>query len=210
MDLRGFGKSDKPENVTDIYDFVEDIRALIEFLGLERVNLLGFSMGGMISLAFYEKYPKYVKSLILADTISHIPKKTLKDIIQTRLSILEKSGMVGLAEYISDISFYTKGEGYNFFKELLIQNDEDYYKDVMMKLLKADLRKVLTKIKVPTLILVGEYDKTTPPRLVEYMLRKVPDSKLRVIDNAAHMTKMENPEEFNEYVINFIKLLSHG
>lgn len=206
LDLRGFGRSEIPDEIDGVEDFVRDVKNLIDHLKLERVNLIGFSMGGVICLAFYEKFPQSVKSMILADTISHLPPTLLKKTLETRLKILSESGMDKISEYIADISFHSKNpELIEFFKEMVRRNDKDYYTKVTVSVLNSDYRHVLPQIRVPTLILVGEYDVTTPPRLTEYLVNKIPKSTLRIIDNSAHLTKMENPDEFNKYVIEFLQ-----
>jgi len=206
LDLRGFGKSEIPEEINGVEDFVRDVKNLIDHLELERVNLIGFSMGGVTCLAFYEKFPQSVKSMVLADTISHLPPTLLKKTLETRLKLLNESGMDTISEYIADISFHTKNpELIEFFKEMVRRNDKDYYTKVTVSVLNSDYRHVLPQIRVPTLILVGEYDVTTPPRLTEYLVNKIPKSTLRIIDNSAHLTKMENPDEFNRYIIEFLQ-----
>ncbi len=207
LDLRGFGKSEIPDEI-DIGDFVMDVKNLMDHLDLKKANLIGFSMGGVICLAFYEKYPRHVNSMVLADTISHLPPTLLKKTLETRLKILNESGMDKISEYIADISFHTGNpELVEFFKDMIRRNDKEYYTKVTVAFLNSDYRHVLPKIKVPTLVLVGEYDVTTPPRLTEYLVNKIPKSTLRIIDNSAHLTKMENPHEFNKYVLEFLQNL---
>ena len=205
LDLRGFGKSEIPDRINGIKDFVSDVKNLIDHLNIRKANLIGFSMGGVICLAFYEKHPEYVRSMVLADTISHLPPTLLKKTLETRLKILKESGMEKISEYIANISFHSKNpELTEFFKDMIRKNNKDYYTEVTVVILNSDYRHVLPKVKVPTLVLVGEYDVTTPPRLTEYLINKIPISTLRVIDNSAHLTKMENPHEFNKYVLEFL------
>jgi 3-oxoadipate enol-lactonase len=65
-DMRGFGKSDPPSGAS--YSHVEDLRALLDELGIERATLLGFSMGGAIAINFALTYPERTCGLILEDT----------------------------------------------------------------------------------------------------------------------------------------------
>ena len=64
---------------------------------------------------------------------------------------------------------------------------------------------LLEKINVPTLILVGEEDAITPVSDSQNMQRKIKNSQLQIIKNAAHMSNMENSKEFNNYLLNFVK-----
>ena len=66
----------------------------------------------------------------------------------------------------------------------------------------------LPKIQVPTLILVGEQDKITPPELSEKMHALIPNSKLQILPNAAHLSNLEEPEEFNSNLLSFLRELN--
>jgi pimeloyl-ACP methyl ester carboxylesterase len=66
----------------------------------------------------------------------------------------------------------------------------------------------LPRINVPTLILVGEHDTIAPPRASQEMHDKIPNSEFHVISNAAHMSNLENPDEFDKYILDFLKKIS--
>jgi pimeloyl-ACP methyl ester carboxylesterase len=69
---------------------------------------------------------------------------------------------------------------------------------------RTDTTEAVPTIKIPTLILVGENDKLTPPSASQEMHSKIPESEIHVIPNAAHMSNLENPDEFNKHVLNFL------
>src|SRR5215470_12421251 len=68
LDLRGFGNSDVPEEPNSMDQMASDVRSLMADLGIDRAVLVGLSMGGYISLAFYRNYPDAVRAMVLADT----------------------------------------------------------------------------------------------------------------------------------------------
>ena len=82
-------------------------------------------------------------------------------------------------------------------------------KSVVKTLLALSRRKEtctkLWKIKVPVLILVGEEDKITPPETAQFMHKAINGSVMSIIKNAGHLSNLENPDQFNEHLIKFLK-----
>jgi pimeloyl-ACP methyl ester carboxylesterase len=72
---------------------------------------------------------------------------------------------------------------------------------------RTDTTAVLSTIKVPTLILVGAEDKLTPPSASESMRDRIAKSEMHILPKAAHMSNIENSEEFNAHVNAFLKRL---
>ncbi|MBM2853065.1 MAG: hypothetical protein HW420_1612 [Candidatus Nitrosotenuis sp.] len=70
---------------------------------------------------------------------------------------------------------------------------------------RTDTTEALSKIDVPTLVLVGEHDTITPPTAAKTMHNRIQNSKMHIIESAAHMSNMENPNEFNEQLTKFLK-----
>jgi len=70
---------------------------------------------------------------------------------------------------------------------------------------RTDTTEGLGRIRVPTLILVGKHDAVTPPSAAKSMHDQIQNSELHVIDNAAHMSNLENPIVFNEHLIKFLE-----
>ncbi len=204
LDLRGFGMSDVPESIS-IYDFAEDVKNLMDELGIKSANLLGLSMGGAVCMAFFERYPERVRSLILANTLYKLPEEA-KPLFEERLKLVEKADMNEIANFIANISIHQERDDLkDFVRTIVRKNDKEFYKKVTIELSKIDFEDVLPKINVPTLILVAEYDITTPPAIGEEMAKLIPNSEIKMVKNSAHLAKVENPEEFNKYVIEFLR-----
>jgi pimeloyl-ACP methyl ester carboxylesterase len=60
-------------------------------------------------------------------------------------------------------------------------------------------------MKLPTLIMVGEHDKLTPPAISEMMQSKLPSSELHMVPGAGHLSNLENPDEFNRHLLRFLE-----
>ncbi len=205
LDLRGFGMSDVPETIS-VEDFVVDVKNLMDHLGLDRANLLGLSMGGVVCMEFYRQYPERVKSLILANTLHKLPEEA-KPMFEQRLKLLESSpDMSQIAEFIAEMSIHQDRDDLKeMVRTIIRKNNKEFYTMVTAELGKINYESILPKIKVPTLVITAEYDVTTPPTLGREIARLIPNSKLVEIKNSAHLAKLENPEEFNSYIVEFLK-----
>ncbi|ADC65073.1 alpha/beta hydrolase fold protein [Ferroglobus placidus DSM 10642] len=204
LDLRGFGMSDIPEKIS-VRDFAEDVKNLMDFLKIDAAHLLGLSMGGVVCFEFYKNYPERVKSLVLANTLHKLPEEA-KPLFEERLKLLERGSMEEIAEFIANISFHQKRrELIDLVKTIIRKNDKEYYTKVTIEIGKINYEDLLPKIAVPTLVIVAEFDITTPPELGEQIAKLIPNSTLKVVKNAAHLAKMENPEEFNRFVLEFLE-----
>ena len=205
LDLRGFGMSDVPESIA-VEDFARDVKNLMDYLGLDKANLLGLSMGGVVCLEFYRKYPEMAKSLILANTLHKLPEEA-KPMFEQRLKLLESSpDMSQIAEFIAEMSIHQDREDLkDMVRTIIRKNNKEFYTMVTAEIGRVNYESLLPQIKVPTLVIVAEYDITTPPALGREIARLIPSSKIVEVRNSAHLAKLENPEEFNRYVVEFLR-----
>jgi pimeloyl-ACP methyl ester carboxylesterase len=72
---------------------------------------------------------------------------------------------------------------------------------------RLDTTHVLSRIQIPTLLIVGEHDAMTSPSLMQAMGEKIPNAKLSVIPDAGHMSSLENPQVFNSALVQFLQSL---
>ncbi|AKG92007.1 putative hydrolases or acyltransferases {alpha/beta hydrolase superfamily} [Geoglobus ahangari] len=205
LDLRGFGMSDVPESVS-IGDFARDVSNLMEHLGIQKASILGHSMGGLVCMEFYARYPEKVESLILANTFHRLPE-SMREEFEKRLEILESSpDMSQIAAFISQISLYQNRPEHRELVETIIRkNDKRIYTLATAEIFRADYEDLLPRIEVPVLVIVAEHDATTPPAFGEAIHRLVPNSVLKRVSSSAHLSMLENPEEFNRAVVEFLE-----
>ena len=210
LDLRGFGLSDLPETVS-VADFARDVVNLMEHLELEKANLLGLSMGGIVCMEFYSRYPEKVNSLILANTLHKLPEEA-RSMFEQRLKLLESSPDMGqIADFIAKTSIHQDREDLReMVRTILMKNNKDFYAKVTAELGKVNYEPLQPKIRVPTLVITAEYDITTPSALGREIARLIPNSELVEVKNSAHLAKLENPKEFNRYVVEFLKIKGAG
>src|SRR5919109_1826498 len=96
-DTRGHGGTDAPAGPYSLDELTEDVRALLQALGITRTHFIGLSMGGMIGQIMALKYPQVLQSLVLCDTMSRVPTEA-KPMWDDRIRTAETQGMESLVE----------------------------------------------------------------------------------------------------------------
>jgi pimeloyl-ACP methyl ester carboxylesterase len=218
-DLRGHGKtggSPTPKYSIDL--FADDLKALLEALGLDRVILCGLSLGGMIAQSFAVRHTDWLKALILADTAVSV-SLTWSDKL-TRYVLAPKWLMLATIRWMSVprfVDFSFKLAQRTRSSDWFGQDPEtaEYVRHAMLSTSTAEYLKIydaiydfsllnLAAINVPTLILNGEYESKTVFQHTRKMLELIPQSEAHVIPAAGHTSNMENAAAFNQQVDQFL------
>jgi len=208
-DIRGHGESESGISTFSIELFTSDLLYLMDVLKIEKASVCGLSMGGYIALNAITNYPQRFESLVLCDT--NCIADTLET-IQSRLSASDSISEDGINNYAAESvkhlfapeSFTSRMDEIDAVKEM-IQNtsEETLIKTLMALCVREQTCSLIHQIKVPTLILVGEEDKITPPAAAKFMHAKIKDSILHVIEHAGHLSNLENTEDFNDQLTGF-------
>ena len=224
-DLRGVGKSDRPNMPYSMEMFADDIKGLMDFLNIKKAHIGGRSLGGMISQYFALKYPEHVDKLILITTNSGMPSPD-------GIEMLKKSQIQELEELKKDPkkAFFQQARvlyHQKFRKEM--ENDpkkvfhgifsaenliEERLRDMprpqdLSNIAEAiknhNTFKRLHEIQCPTLLIAGTHDRLTPSSSSELMNQKIPNSTLKIIERAGHFLTLSRAPEVNEIIANFLK-----
>ena len=159
----------------------------------ERVVLIGHSNGGRISLAFTAKYPEKVSRLILEDSAG-IPPTGFRALKRDVFKVIAKTGrMVTQSELARKIL-------YKLARESDYQKATPEMRQTMANLGSVDLSIILEKINVPTLIVWGENDTTTPLENGKLMHEKIQGSRMVVIRGAKHSPHITHTRELADIV----------
>ncbi|MBW7836061.1 MAG: alpha/beta fold hydrolase [Sphingomonadales bacterium] len=209
-DARGYGDSDDPKTPLEFSQFAEDLRNLLDHLGAKKAHLVGLSMGGMIVQDFYGRHPERVLTLTLVNTSSgfHVLSKAEQsEFLDKRLKPLEAGlTLKQIAPPMADVLLAAKAtaEARHKILQSLEALRAEPYKMTLRAILTTDFRSVLPKIKVPTLIIVGDEDRVLPPRESESLARLIPHSDLVVLKGVGHLSNIEAPEVFNAKLEEFL------
>jgi pimeloyl-ACP methyl ester carboxylesterase len=215
IDLRGFGNSDVTDAPCSMDQMAADVRALMAALDIERATLVGLSMGGYVSFAFYRNYPDAVRAIVFADTRASADAREARE---RRLKSAEKVEREGAKAIADDMVSVLLGRStvekrldiVERVRKMIEANSPSGIAAAQRGMAeRRDSTYILAAIDFPTLILVGSEDSLTPVAEAEALRDGIPQARMRVIEGAGHLSNMENPQEFNAALIEFIDSLKH-
>ena len=212
FDFRGQGQSQVTEAGYDMDTLSEDAAALITALGCAPCHFVGLSMGGFVGMRLAIRYPSLIKSLILLET-SADPEPT-ENLGRYRLLafIARWVGLRFAAGQVMPIMF-----GEKFLKDPARAQLRQEMKAALIRNHRVGITRALTgviertsiyedlpKIRVPTLIVVGDQDVATIPAQSERIHAQIAGSRLVVIPGAGHTSTVEEPEAINKVLLEFL------
>ncbi len=212
-DVRGHGGSDVSDGQYSVEYFVDDLVGLLDHLKISKAVVVGFSMGGYIALRAIERHPERFRALALCDTRSEADGNEAKVKRAVQAKAVKVDGTKKFAEgFLKAVfwekSFQTKPDAVVMIRGIIEKTSPLAVAGTLIALAsRTDTSASLSNIKVPTLILVGEHDAITPPSAAQSIKEKVSSSELHVIPESAHMSNLENTNEFNVHLLNFLKKL---
>ena len=212
-DTRGYGLSDDYVGPFKFTDVANDLLRVIDFFKSDKVHLVGLSMGARIACWFYNQYPKRVKSLTLCDTnfgSAGFSEDEKREFINSRARPLKEGKKFKDFSHLVAKSLIGDESNQKVLHKLISSlnalRKESYLKTVN-SFVSTDHLDIFREIKVPCLVLVGEQDRLTPPKVSKQISKLIPGSKFNVVKGAGHLINIEKPEIFNKYVLSFLRNL---
>ena len=216
LDLRGFGNSDVPLGPYSMDQMAFDIRSLMSALEIEGAVLVGLSMGGYVSLAFYRNYPGAVRAMMLADTRAGADTHEARE---RRLNSAKKAETEGAGAIADDMVSQLLGpstiqhrpEVAGRIRSMIEANAPAGIAAAQRAMAdRMDSTYILAGIDRPVLIAVGAEDSLTPVAEAEGLRNGIPHSRMLVIPDAGHLSNLERPREFNRGLMEFIRELQRS
>jgi len=214
-DIRGHGKTDIADGQYTYRMFADDLIALLDYLQVEKAVLCGLSMGGAIALRAFELYPERIRALILCDTRSEADSNETKYWRENSIKSIKQSGLEQFTDEFIETLFSAETmknqpETVKFTRNTILSSSPLGICGVLLaQAARTDMSHSIQEINVPTLILIGENDDFTPISSSETMNERIPDSELVIIPRAGHLSNLENIEEFNKYLFEFLEKLDN-
>ena len=205
LDLWGFGQSSPVDGqAISMTEYADETKALLDKLNITQAIIGGESMGGYIALAFLEKYPDAVSGLILSDTQS-IPDSTEAKVKreETAVNIL-KHGTASLIDgFMPKALTANASEKMRTFLQNILESQSATAEASALRgiALRKDTSHVLAQTNIPVLIITGQQDTLILPEQSQYMHKLAKNSTLVTIANAAHLSSLEQPEQWNKAII---------
>jgi len=207
-DTRGHGASDAPGGAYTLDQLGDDAIGLLDFLGIEKVNWVGLSMGGMIGQSIALHHPQRLEKLVLASTAA-VMGDQLQPVWQDRISRAQSLGMSSLVAEILE----------RWFSPDFLNDDPPPVQRIRQQILSTpatgfvgcseairhlDYLDRIAAIDIPTLIIVGEDDPGTPVAFSEAIHARISGSQLCIIPAVRHLCNIEKPHAFNSSLLGFL------
>jgi 3-oxoadipate enol-lactonase len=207
-ETRGHGKTDAPKSAYTLDQLADDALALLRALGVSKTHWVGLSMGGMIGQTIGIKAPDVLASLSLCDTSSRIPADA-KPLWQERIKTAETQGMEPLVEptlarWFTEPFRKSRKDVIDKVATMIRTTPPAGYAGCCHAISALDLTDRIGAIKVPTVVIVGEDDPGTPVAASKVINERIAGSKLEILESAAHLSNMEQPEAFNRALTTFL------
>jgi pimeloyl-ACP methyl ester carboxylesterase len=213
-DLRGFGGSPLGEQEPSLEVMADDVAESLDAEGVDRVVIGGQSMGGYVAMEFCRRHPERVLGVILADTKASADpeaaranrERIAQEVTRDGTGILVREvlpGLVGPTTRARRAMVYGRVRG---LVQAAPPGAVAWAARAMAR--RPDSFDTLRALKAPALVIVGEEDELSPRADAEAMAQAVPDARLAVIEQAGHLSAVEQPEAFNRAVAAFVRSLA--
>ncbi len=208
FDTRGHGQSSAPPGDYTLEQMADDVKGLFDALDIEQTHWVGLSMGGMIGQTFALKYRGIFQSLVLADTTSRRPPNA-EQMWGERVAIARAKGMAGvldstLARWFTEPYRNTRKDAMARIGAQILSTPVDGFSGACIAISKVNTLDRLKEIQCPVFIIVGEEDHGTPPEMARAIHENLPGSELLVIKSAAHLSNVEQSDQFNRALTAFL------
>ncbi|CAJ9729598.1 3-oxoadipate enol-lactonase [Burkholderia pseudomallei] len=204
-DTRGHGHSDALAGSYTIEQLAGDVIGLLDHVGVARAHFCGISMGGLTGAALAARHAKRVDRVVLSNTSAKIGSP---EIWAPRARKARAEGMAALADavlprWFTAAFFEREPRLIDVIRDTFNHTDKDGYAANCDALNAADLRDEAKGIAVPTLVVTGAHDLSTPPEQGRALAASIAGAK-HVEFDCAHISNIECADGFNRTLIDFL------
>jgi 3-oxoadipate enol-lactonase len=201
LDLRGHGHSEAGEVRIEIQDFVDDVFDALRSLSIEKAHFCGLSMGALVVLEAYKRNPGAFLSMILVSSLPQYPP--------AQTQALENMSMRELGERVASAAVgpSASSELKKNISRVVGSTSKTVYLQSAETACAQDYTPILPSIKVPVLLIAGEFDYITPPEAAKFMQRRIANSRLAIVRRAGHLPNREAPKEFDRLIDEFLNTI---
>ncbi len=208
-DLRGMGLSDAPDLGYSMTTYADDLAALLDTLDLERVVLCGLSLGGYVAFEFARRWPRRVRGLVLMDTRAEPDTAETRRGRDAQAAQVRERGPVAVADVLlpklfADASVTTPVAA-RVRRMIMATPVAGIIGALAAMRDRPDSTPLLPALAgIPTLVVVGEADRVTPPDGARAMAEAIPGATIVVIPGAGHVPPLEEPAETTRVLKEFL------
>ena len=205
-DILGHGKSSLTKQNISFDDFSDQLIELINELKIEKIHLVGFSIGSLIARNFATKYGDRLQSLILLGSIYKRSEQQQK-IVNERFEQAKKElklSRQALKRWFSDDYLENNPDTYEKISSILSRNNMANFLKVYELFVKHKNNEDFEKIQTKTLIMTGEYDIGSTIEMSQQLNNIIKNSELKIIKDGKHLCSIECADDVNSAIKNFV------
>jgi 3-oxoadipate enol-lactonase len=207
--LRGHKHSSPLRGPTSIFTLTADIAQVLDALEIESAHVLGLSLGGMVAQLLAIHFPQKVNKLILVNTFAHLRPTSLSEayILARRLVVANFLPPLTTARVVAH-DLFPKPEQAALRNEVLNRigvNDVASYRYLVDAIRRFDSRAQLDRVAAATLLITGDRDAVVPRSCQQQLARGLRKVRWHIVRDSGHATPVDQPEEFNRVVLDFLK-----
>jgi pimeloyl-ACP methyl ester carboxylesterase len=211
VDIPGHGVSDVVAEKHTMELMADVLHDMLDAMGVERITLVGHSMGGYISLAFCEKYPERLDGVVL---LSSTPNADTEQKVENRrreIALVQagKKDMLAAVAPAAGFAEQNRRRLRDYIDDLVeqvhITDDEGIVALLEGMILRKDQNDMLRQSAVRQLFILGKHDNHIPVEVAEAMVAAHPQAKVAWLDNSGHMGFIEQPEACAEALLDFVR-----
>jgi 3-oxoadipate enol-lactonase len=207
-DIRGHGRSDKPPGPYSVDQFAEDVRGLLDHLGIERAVVGGLSMGGGVAQTLALRHPRRVRALILVSTSSTFTPFVRQRFL-SRAEIAEREGMAPLIDGMLAIWFTPERlraptPEIEHIRAMTLANDPLAFAAASRANAARDWTARLSEIHCPTLFVGGLEDPADPAAAAAVYQARLPEVETHLLPGVSHLLNVEAAGTLNALLLSFL------
>jgi 3-oxoadipate enol-lactonase len=207
--LRGHKQSSTLRGSISIEALAADIDRLLEALEIAQAHVLGLSLGGTVAQLLAIHFPKRVNKLILVSTFAHLwPTSPREAYTLARRAMVSKYLPPETTARVVARDLFPKPDQAALRDEVLSRvgvNDAASYRYLVDAIRRFDSRAQLDRITAPTLLITGDRDAVVPRGCQQQLARGIRNTRWHIVRDSGHATPVDQPEEFNRVVLEFLR-----
>ena len=214
-DLRGLGETKAAGEISTMEEMARDAATVLDQVGIEQAVICGLSMGGYVAFEFAHLFPSRVRGLVLAGTRAPADNEQEKVGREQQVQTMLRAGMVPISiatvpKLLAERTRTEKPDVVKRVRTMITRSDPKGAAAAQRGMAaRRDYTDDLLNITASTLIIVGREDPIRPVSDAAFMHERIRNSRLEIIEDAAHMANIEQPEKFNRILLDFLNKLVH-
>lgn len=206
-DLRGFGCSDEEPKSFSMANLAEDCTKILDALQIRQsIALCGLSMGGYVAMEFAQRYPERLARLIFTNTRANADDSAGMAMRRSAAGMALTEGVPQvvlpmLSKLLSRHTIASQPEVVELVRSMMLETRASTIAWAQLGMAaRVDFQRKVREWTMPVVCIAGAEDPITPPDVLEQMARELPNAQFHCVENSAHLTPLECPQEFAKII----------